>query len=93
MPRVFEDKVAGACSGKRSLQCAVLRVISYVPFSKTVGLTYASGALTATWAKLRGLRNQGINQRKDKQTSGSHLDEPGRHSMTPTLEYTSLQGL
>ena len=68
-----------------------LQMINYVPFSKTVGLTYASGALTATWAKLRELRDQGIDQRIDKQTSISHLDEPRRHSTTPTLGYTSLQ--
>ena len=57
----------------------------------TVGLTYASGALTPTWAKLRKLSARSVDQGNGRLTSESHLDEPRRHSKTPTQEYMSLQ--
>ena len=59
----------------------------------TVGLTYASGALTATWAKLRMLSNRSVDQGKCRLTLESHLDVPRGHSVTPALGYTSLQQL
>src|SRR6266849_6638052 len=69
----------------------ILQMINYEPFSMTVGLTYASGALTATWAKLRWLSARSVDQGNSRLTSESHLDVPGRHSKTPAQEYMSLQ--
>jgi hypothetical protein len=54
MSRIFKDKVSSACIDKDICNRQVRRSWIYEPFSTTVGLTYASGALTATWAKLRG---------------------------------------
>ena len=59
----------------------------------TVGLTYASGALTATLAKLRMLSTRSVHQGRCRLTLELHLNVPRRHSVTPALEYTSLQEL
>lgn len=69
----------------------MLQMINYEPFPTTVGLTYASGALTATWAKLGWLSARSIDQGNSRLTSESHLDVPRRHSKTPAQEYMSLQ--
>jgi len=93
MSRIFKDKISSACIDKDLCNRQVRRSWIYEPFSTTVGLTYTSGALTATWAKLRGFGDHSIDREIPRQTSGSHRDVPGRHSMTRALEYRSLQEL
>lgn len=92
VPRIFEDKVSGACSELYLCYWLSLQTIKYEPFSVTVGLMYASGALTATCAKLRRLSSHSVDHENCRPTSKSHLDVPRRHSVTPALGCTWLQG-
>ena len=59
MACIFEDKVSGAYNDKELCNRQWLHMVNNEPISMTVGLTYASGALTATWAKLWALSDRG----------------------------------
>lgn len=48
MPRSFKDKVSGAYKNEELCNWKCLHMVDNEPISMTVGLTYASGALTAT---------------------------------------------
>jgi len=58
MPRSVKDKVSGAYKDKELCNWQCLHVVDNEPISMTVGLTYASGALTATCEKLWGLSDR-----------------------------------
>jgi hypothetical protein len=59
--RIFEDEVSSTYM-KVSLLSERVHRQQNGPFSRTVGLTYASGALTATWAKLQVINDSSVNQ-------------------------------